>query len=202
MFRIGLHLGEVDSRREDPGHLRRRRQHRRPHPGSWLTPGGIAVIARRARRYASCRSDCTPSSMAASTAPSTSAVMLQIYHVHSRESASGALARKMGVTLRRSALWGAVAAALVLLGGGGYFAWTEIREDRRPRRRSISRPSSSSRPLPNGARPTRSPPRSGGWWRKPPSAADSRSRGQPARRSRAAGRAPGASERREPTWRG
>jgi len=49
---------------------------------------------------------------------------LQIYHVHSREIASGALARRTGVTIRRPGLWGAIAAAMVLFAGGGYLAFT------------------------------------------------------------------------------
>src|SRR4029453_640922 len=48
----------------------------------------------------------------------------QIYHVHRRESASGALAGKTVVTIRRPGLWGAIAAAMVLFAGGGDLAFT------------------------------------------------------------------------------
>ena len=55
---------------------------------------------------------------------------LQVYHVRTRESASGPLTRaasrirRAGITIRGPVLWGTIAAAMVLLAGGGYLAFT------------------------------------------------------------------------------
>ena len=127
MFRIGLHLGEVivDEKTQaifgDGVNVAARIQ-------LMAEPGGIAV-SRAVRDVTICRSS-TPSSMAAGIAPRTSAASLQIYHVHTRKSElrlpvrAASRMRRAGVTIRLPVLWGTVAAAALLLVGGGYLAFT------------------------------------------------------------------------------
>ena len=120
MFRIGLHLGEVvvdetETIFGDAVNVASRIQ-------LMADPGGIAA-SREIRDATHLLADCTFVDGGKHRARHVRRP-LQVYHVHGRESASGALARKMGVTLRRSALWGTIAAATVLLAGGGYLAFT------------------------------------------------------------------------------
>jgi class 3 adenylate cyclase/peptidoglycan hydrolase-like protein with peptidoglycan-binding domain len=120
MFRIGLHLGEVvvdetETIFGDAVNVASRIQ-------LMAEPGGIAA-SQEIRDATHLLSDCTFVDGGKYRARHVRRP-LQIYHVHRRGSASGALARKMGVTLRRSALWGTIAAIAVLLAGGGYLAFT------------------------------------------------------------------------------
>ncbi|GEP60144.1 peptidoglycan-binding protein [Reyranella soli] len=120
MFRIGLHLGEVivdetETIFGDAVNVASRIQ-------LMAEPGGIAA-SREIRDATHLLADCTFVDGGRHRARHVRRP-LQIYHVHRRESVSGALARKMGVTLRRSALWGTITAVAVLLVGGGYLAFT------------------------------------------------------------------------------
>ena len=120
MFRIGLHLGEVvvdetETIFGDAVNVASRIQ-------LMAEPGGIAA-SREVRDATHLLADCTFVDGGKHRARHVRRP-LQVYHVHGRESASGALARKTGVMLRRSALWGTIAAAAVLLAGGGYLAFT------------------------------------------------------------------------------
>jgi class 3 adenylate cyclase/peptidoglycan hydrolase-like protein with peptidoglycan-binding domain len=120
MLRIGLHLGEVivdetETIFGDAVNVASRIQ-------LMAEPGGIAA-SREIRDATHLLADCIFVDGGKHRARHVRRP-LQIYHVHSRESVSGALARKIGVPLRRSALWGAIAAAALLLAGGGYVAFT------------------------------------------------------------------------------
>ena len=120
MFRIGLHLGEVlvdetETLFGDAVNVASRIQ-------LMAEPGGIAA-SREIRDATHLLADCTFVDGGKHRARHVRRP-LQVYHVHRRESASGVLARKAGVTLRRSVRWGTIAAAAVLLAGGGYLAFT------------------------------------------------------------------------------
>jgi class 3 adenylate cyclase/peptidoglycan hydrolase-like protein with peptidoglycan-binding domain len=120
MFRIGLHLGEVivdetETIFGDAVNVASRIQ-------LMAEPGGIAA-SRQIRDATHLLADCTFVDGGKHRARHVRRP-LQIYHVHRRESASGALAGKTGVTLRRSALWGTITAVAALLVGGGYLAFT------------------------------------------------------------------------------
>ncbi|SEP15927.1 Adenylate cyclase, class 3 [Rhodospirillales bacterium URHD0017] len=120
MFRIGLHLGEVlvdetETIFGDAVNVASRIQ-------LMAEPGGIAA-SREIRDATHLLADCTFVDGGKHRARHVRRP-LQIYHVHRHESASGALARRTGVTSRRPGLWGAIAAAMVLFTGGGYLAFT------------------------------------------------------------------------------
>lgn len=120
MFRIGLHLGEVivdetETIFGDAVNVANRIQ-------LMAEPGGIAA-SREIRDATHLLADCTFVDSGTHRARHVRRP-LQIYHVYRRESASGVLARKTSVVIRRPALWGAIAAASVLLAGGGYLAFT------------------------------------------------------------------------------
>ncbi|MBI2741686.1 MAG: peptidoglycan-binding protein [Rhodospirillales bacterium] len=120
MFRIGLHLGEVvvdetETIFGDAVNVAARIQ-------LMAEPGGIAA-SREIRDAAHLLADCTFVDGGKHRARHVRRP-LQIYHVHRRESASGALARRPGITIHRSALWGTITAVATLLIGGGYLAFT------------------------------------------------------------------------------
>jgi class 3 adenylate cyclase len=126
MFRIGLHLGEVivDETQTifgDAVNVAARIQ-------LMAEPGGIAA-SRAIRDATHLQIDCAFVDGGKHHAKNISR-SLQVYHVRTRESASGPLTRaasrirRAGVTIGRPVLWGAIAAATVLLAGGGYLAFT------------------------------------------------------------------------------
>lgn len=120
MFRIGLHLGEVlvdetETIFGDAVNVASRIQ-------LMAEPGGIAA-SQEIRDATHLLADCTFVDGGKHRARHVRRP-LQVYHVHRRESASGVLAGKTGVTIRRPGLWGAIAAAMVLFAGGGYLAFT------------------------------------------------------------------------------
>jgi peptidoglycan hydrolase-like protein with peptidoglycan-binding domain len=126
MFRIGLHLGEVivDESHTifgDAVNVAARIQ-------LMAEPGGIAV-SRAMRDATHLQIDYAFVDGGKHHAKNIRRA-LQVYHVRSRESASGPLTRaasrirRAGVTIRGPVLWGTIAAATVLLAGGGYLAFT------------------------------------------------------------------------------
>jgi len=126
MFRIGLHLGEVivdetETIFGDAVNVAARIQ-------LMAEPGGIA--ASTAMRDATHQQiDCVFVDGGKRHAKNVGH-SLRIYHVRSRKSASRPLTRAAswtrgaGVTARGPALWGTIAAAALLLVGGGYLAFT------------------------------------------------------------------------------
>lgn len=120
MFRIGLHVGEVivdetETIFGDAVNVANRIQ-------LMAEPGGIAA-SQEIRDATHLLADCTFVDGGKHRARHVRRP-LQIYYVHRRESASGALARRPRVTIRRPGLWGAIAAAMVLFAGSGYLAFT------------------------------------------------------------------------------
>jgi class 3 adenylate cyclase/peptidoglycan hydrolase-like protein with peptidoglycan-binding domain len=126
MFRIGLHLGEVifDETQTifgDAVNVAARIQ-------LMAEPGGIAV-SRAIRDATHLQIDHAFVDGGKHHAKNIRR-SLQIYHVRTRESASGPLTRaasrirRAGVTIRGPVLWATIAAATVLLAGGGYLAFT------------------------------------------------------------------------------
>jgi len=119
-FRIGLHMGEVivDETQTifgDAVNVAARIQ-------LMAEPGGIAA-SREIRDATHLLTDCTFIDGGKHHARHIRRP-LQIYHVRTCESAAGPLARRAGITIRRPALWGAMAAGAVLLAGGFYLAFT------------------------------------------------------------------------------
>ena len=126
MFRIGLHLGEVivDETQTifgDAVNVAARIQ-------LVAEPGGIAV-SRAIRDATHLQFDYAFVDGGKHHAKNIGR-SLQVYHVRTRESASGPLTRaasrirRAGITIRGPVLWGTIAAATVLLAGGGYLAFT------------------------------------------------------------------------------
>jgi peptidoglycan hydrolase-like protein with peptidoglycan-binding domain len=126
MFRIGLHLGKVivDETQTifgDAVNVAARIQ-------LMAEPGGIAV-SDAIRDATNLQIDYAFVDGGKHHAKNISR-SLQIYHVRARGSASSPLTRaasrirRAGVTTRRPVLWGTIAAATVLLAGGGYLAFT------------------------------------------------------------------------------
>jgi class 3 adenylate cyclase/peptidoglycan hydrolase-like protein with peptidoglycan-binding domain len=121
MFRIGLHLGEVvvdetETIFGDAVNVAARIQ-------LIAEPGGIAA-SREVRDATHLLIDCAFVDGGKHHAKNVSR-SLQVYHVHRRESAAAtSRIRRVRGTLREPMLWGAIAAATVLLAGGGYLAFT------------------------------------------------------------------------------
>jgi class 3 adenylate cyclase/peptidoglycan hydrolase-like protein with peptidoglycan-binding domain len=126
MFRIGLHLGEVivdetETIFGDAVNVAARIQ-------LMAEPGGIAVST-EIRDATRLQIDCTFVDGGKHHAKNVSR-SLRIYHVRTRESVprpmthAASRIRKAGVTVRWPVLWGTIAAATVLLAGGGYLAFT------------------------------------------------------------------------------
>lgn len=122
MFRIGLHLGEIivdetETIFGDAVNVASRIQ-------LMAELGGIAVSG-AIRDATHLQIDCAFVDGGRHHAKNVSR-SLQIFHVRPRESASRPLPRAAGagLTIRRPALWGSIAAATVLLAGGGYLAFT------------------------------------------------------------------------------
>jgi class 3 adenylate cyclase len=129
MFRIGLHLGEVivDETQTifgDAVNVAARIQ-------LMAEPGGIAV-SRAIRDATHLQIDYAFVDGGKHHAKNIGR-SLQVYHVRTRESASGPVTRaasrirRAGITIRGPVLWGTIAAATVLLAGGGYLAFTANR---------------------------------------------------------------------------
>jgi class 3 adenylate cyclase len=126
MFRIGLHLGEViidetETIFGDAVNVAARIQ-------LMAEPGGIAASA-AIRDATHLQIDCVFIDGGKRHAKNVGR-SLRIYHVRTRESASGPLIRsarwirRAGATIWRPALWGTIAAATLLLVGSGYLAFT------------------------------------------------------------------------------
>ena len=116
MFRIGLHLGEVivdetETIFGDAVNVAARIQ-------LMAEPGGIAV-SREIRDATHLLVDCSFVDGGKRHARHVSRA-LQVYHVRTHGHATAVLNHRAGVTIRRPALWGTIAAAAMLLAGGGY----------------------------------------------------------------------------------
>jgi class 3 adenylate cyclase/peptidoglycan hydrolase-like protein with peptidoglycan-binding domain len=125
LFRIGLHLGEVivdetETIFGDAVNVAARIQ-------LMAEPGGIAISG-AVRDTTHLQIDCAFVDGGRHHAKNVNG-SLHIYHVHPREGASrlpvraASRMRRAGITIRMPMLWGAVAASVLLL-GGGYLAFT------------------------------------------------------------------------------